>query len=89
MERAMERIVALGGSCEEPPSLYPRPRSRGDEPPVLDWAAMQDPFGNDFCLVSEMTQEQIEAVREATEAGASTDHEWRAAAGLTWAPARR
>ena len=28
--------VALGGSVKKPPSLYPRPGSHGDEPPVLD-----------------------------------------------------
>jgi hypothetical protein len=41
---------------------------------------MQDPFGNEFCLVNELTKTQIEAVMRATEAGASTDEEWRAAA---------
>ena len=83
MDRAIERIVALGGSVKKPPSLYPRPGSHGDEPPVLDWAVMQDPFGNEFCLVSELTDVEIEAVLQATRAGASTDHEWRVAAGRT------
>jgi predicted enzyme related to lactoylglutathione lyase len=83
MDRAIERIVGLGGSIKKPPSLYPRPGSRGDEPPVIDWAVMQDPFGNEFCLVSDLTQAEIDAVLEATVAGASTDHEWRLAAGRT------
>lgn len=81
VDRAIEQILALGGSVKKPPSLYPRPGSHGDEPPILDWAVMQDPFGNEFCLVSELTQEEIAAVLAATKAGASTDHEWRVAAG--------
>jgi len=82
-DRAIEQIVALGGSVKKPPTLYPRPGSHGDQPPVIDWAVMQDPFGNEFCLVSELTQEEIDAVLDATKAGASTDHEWRVAAGRT------
>jgi hypothetical protein len=41
---------------------------------------MQDPFGNEFCLVDDLTDDQIDAVEEATKNGASTDEEWRAAA---------
>lgn len=80
-DRAIERILAIGGTLKKPPSLYPRPGSHGDEPPVLDWAVMQDPFGNEFCLVTPLTDEEAEAVLEATRRGASTDREWRAAAG--------
>jgi len=83
MDRAIEQIVALGGSVKKPPSLYPRPRSHDDEPPVIDWAVMQDPFGNEFCLVSELTQDEIDEVLKATQTGASTDREWRVAAGRT------
>lgn len=83
VDRAIEQIVALGGSVKKSPTLYPRPGSHGNDPPVIDWAVMQDPFGNEFCLVSELIQEEIEAVLEATKAGASTDHEWRVAAGRT------
>lgn len=83
IDRAIEQIVALGGSVKKPPSLYPRPGSHGDEPPVLDWAVMRDPFGNEFCLVSELTQGEIGAVLEATKTGASSDHDWRVAAGRT------
>jgi catechol 2,3-dioxygenase-like lactoylglutathione lyase family enzyme len=80
MDQAISQIVAVGGSVKKPPSLYPRPGSHGDEPPIIDWAVMQDPFGNEFCLVDELTKTQIEAVMRATEAGASTDEEWRVAA---------
>ena len=83
VDRAIEAIIALGGSVKKPPSLYPRPGSHGDEAPVIDWAVMQDPFGNEFCLVSELAPDEIDAVLEATKAGASTDHEWRVAAGRT------
>ncbi len=83
MDRAIEDIIALGGSVKKPPTLYPRPGSHGDEPPVIEWAVMQDPFGNEFCLVSELGQEEIKAVLKASKAGASTDHGWRVAAGRT------
>jgi hypothetical protein len=41
---------------------------------------MQDPFGNEFCLVDDLTEAQIDSVVDATKRGASTDEEWRAAA---------
>ncbi len=81
IDRAIEKIVGLGGRIKKPPSLYPRPGSHGDEPPAIDWAVMEDPFGNEFCLVSDLTDAEIAAVLEATRRGASTDHEWRVAAG--------
>jgi len=81
IDPAIEQIVALGGRVKKPASLYPRPGSHGDEPPEIDWAVMQDPFGNEFCLVSELTQAEIDAVLEATRAGAASDREWRVAAG--------
>ncbi len=83
IDQAIPQIIELGGSVKKAPSLYPRPGSRGDESPVIDWAVMQDPFGNEFCLVSELTAEEIAAVLQATRAGATTDHQWRLAAGRT------
>ena len=80
VDRAIEAIVALGGSVKKAPSLYPRPGSHGDHRPLIDWAVMQDPFGNEFCLVHEITEEQSWA---AMSSGATTDHEWRIAAGQT------
>ena len=80
IDNAIEQIVALGGSVKKSPSLYPRPGSHGDEPPIIDWAVMQDPFGNEFCLVDELTEEQAKAAMTAT---AHTDDEWRLAAGVT------
>ncbi|MGI9585331.1 MAG: VOC family protein [Acidimicrobiia bacterium] len=81
IDEAIKDIVELGGSLKKPPSLYPRPRSQGDDPPLIDWAVMQDPFGNEFCLVDELTQEQSQRAMAATDA--TTDHQWRTAAGLT------
>ena len=81
IDEAIERIVALGGSVKKPPSLYPRPGSQGEERPVIDWAVMQDPFGNEFCLVSNLTEPQSAAAMAAVEA--TTDQEWRAAAGVS------
>lgn len=81
IDEAITRILALGGSVKKPPSLYPRPGSHGNEPPIIDWAVMQDPFGNEFCLVQALSEEQSEAAMAATDA--STDQEWRAAAGQT------
>lgn len=80
IDRAIEAILALGGTLKKPPSLYPRPGSHGDEPPLIDWAVMQDPFGNEFCLVDNLTEDQI---RAAMDADATTDREWRLAAGIS------
>ena len=80
-DRAIERILALGGTLKKAPSLYPRPGSHGDELPELDWAVMQDPFGNEFCLVSVLTEDEARAAMDAFAGGASTDHAFRVAAG--------
>ncbi len=81
VDRAVERIVAIGGAVKKPPSIYPRPGSFPGRRPVIDWAVMTDPFGNEFCLVSELTEKETRDVAAAE--GASTDAEWRAAAGRT------
>ena len=41
---------------------------------------MQDPFGNEFCLVDNLTKE---ASLAAMAADVASDHEWRVAAGVT------
>src|SRR5918995_330152 len=61
IDKAIEKIVALGGRVKKPPSLYPRPGSHGEEPPRIDWAVMQDPFGNEFCLVDPLSMNQSKA----------------------------
>ena len=80
VDRAIEEIIELGGTLKKPPSLYPRPGSHGDQRPVIDWAVMQDPFGNEFCLVDDLTHDQSQAAMQASEA--TTDNQWRAAAGV-------
>jgi hypothetical protein len=81
IDEAIMQIVELGGRVKKAPSLFPRPRSHGGHRPLIDWAVMQDPFGNEFCLVDELTLEQSQAALAAVDA--TTDPEWRAAAGVT------
>lgn len=80
MDNAIEDIVAIGGSLKKPPSLYPRPGSHGDEPPAIDWAVMQDPFGNEFCIVELLTPTQQDA---AMASAATDDQALRVAAGAS------
>jgi hypothetical protein len=47
---------------------------------------MQDPFGNEFCLISLLAAEQAQAVQAAGQSGNGDDHPWRVIAGRT--PAR-
>ena len=81
VDRAVEQIIRLGGTLRKAPSIYPRPGSFPGRRPVIDWAVMRDPFGNEFCLVSELTREEPAAVEAVGHA--ATDREWRAAAGRT------
>lgn len=81
VDEAIEQTARLGGSVKKEPSIYPRPGSFPGKPPVIDWAVMTDPFGNAFCLVSELTDDESRRAEQATHA--TTDREWRAAAGRT------
>ena len=83
IDTAVPRILELGGTVKKLPSLYPRPGSYPDSSPVIDWAVMQDPFGNEFCLVDDLTEQQSGAAVQAALQGATTDQDIRAAAGLT------
>ncbi len=78
MDNAVQAIVALGGRVKKSPSLYPRPGSYGDEAPRIDWTVMQDPFGNEFCIVEMLTPDQSAA---AMSAGMADDHALRVAVG--------
>lgn len=80
MDTAVADIVAIGGRVKKPPSLYPRPGTHGDEPPAIDWAVMQDPFGNEFCIVEHLSLEQVEA---ALAADTADDQQLRVAAGVS------
>jgi predicted enzyme related to lactoylglutathione lyase len=43
---AVRRIEEIGGTTLRPPELY-----QPDGIDMLEWAVMQDPFGNRFCLI--------------------------------------
>ena len=81
LDRAIDRIIALGGTLKKIPSVAPRP-GRGDLHPVVDWAVMQDPFGNEFCLIDRLNRQQIEQVLAAAKDGVVDDHALRVAAGV-------
>jgi catechol 2,3-dioxygenase-like lactoylglutathione lyase family enzyme len=83
VDAAIQAIVAIGGSTKKLPSIYPRPGALPGRRPLIDWAVMRDPFGNEFCLVENLTRDQSEAVLSAAEAGVTDDHEFRVAAGVT------
>lgn len=50
---AAEQIEAVGGTVLKGPAIY-----RVDGEPVLEWAVMQDPFGNDFCIIRYPVEQQ-------------------------------
>ena len=72
-----------GGTVKKRPNLNPRPGSQGNDKPAIDWAVMQDPFGNEFCLVHDLTKDQSAAAMAAAERGAKDDRALREAAGQT------
>ena len=83
IDDAVERITDIGGSVRKPPSLYPRPGKYDGEVPLIDWAVMRDPFGNEFCLVFNLTDQQSADAVAAYDSGVSDDHGFRVAAGVT------
>jgi len=87
VDTAISEIEAIGGKLKKEPSIYPRPHSYERERPSIDWAVMQDPFGNEFCLISVLTPEESRAVAQAGERGNGDDHHWRVVAGRTAARA--
>lgn len=50
---AAEQIEQIGGVMVRPPGLYPN-----ESHPVLEWAVMEDPFGNEFCIIRWPLDEQ-------------------------------
>lgn len=83
IDRAIGEVEAIGGRLKRTPSVYPRPGSYPGEPPRIDWAVAQDPFGNEFCLITVLSPDQVGAVEEAARRGPGDDHHWRVAAGRT------
>ncbi len=80
VDEAIAKIEAIGGRLKYPPTVYPVPRQYEDARPLIDWAVMQDPFGNEFCLVRVLTREERQALREAAAHGPADDAHWRAVA---------
>lgn len=83
VDSAINRVEAIGGRLKKQPSIYPRPHSHQGELPTIDWAVMQDPFGNEFCVISVLTSDEVQAVTRAAENGDGDDDHWRAVAGRT------
>jgi len=80
IDKAVAHILQLGGKVKKRPIISPRPST--GELPIIDWAVIQDPFGNEFCLVDRLSREQIASVMAAAEQGVSDDHDLRVAAGV-------
>jgi hypothetical protein len=50
----VEQASAIGATLVRPVGSYPDNNPMlTDDKPVLEWAAMADPFGNEFCLVND------------------------------------
>lgn len=81
VDAAIDQVIDIGGTLKKAPTIYPRPLSYGDEPAAIDWAVMQDPFGNEFCVISMLSQQESQAVAEAGATAPGDDDHWRAAAG--------
>ena len=48
VERAVNEVLGLGGSVIKEPGIFP------ETDPLLEWAVMADPSGNEFCLIREL-----------------------------------
>ena len=81
VDAANRQIVAIGGRMKRPPVIYPKPSIQPGEKPRIDWSVMQDPFGNEFCVISRLTREQSAAVMRVADTGEDDDTALRAAAG--------
>jgi predicted enzyme related to lactoylglutathione lyase len=46
--RAVDEVLKLGGSVIKEPALWP------ETDPLLEWAIVADPSGNEFCLIREL-----------------------------------
>lgn len=48
VERAVNEVLGLGGSVIKEPGIFP------ETDPLLEWAVVADPSGNEFCLIREL-----------------------------------
>lgn len=83
LDRAVAQVEAIGGTLKFGPILYPRPGAYDGEQPLLDWAVLRDPFGNEFCLTTLLTREQSEAAAALPPDRWTNTHALRRAAGVT------
>lgn len=81
VDTAVAEVEAIGGRLKKPAAIYPRPHSFAGEPPAIDWAVMQDPFGNEFCVISVLSPDESQAVDEAGRLAGGDDDHWRTIAG--------
>lgn len=81
VDKAVAEIEAIGGRLKRAPTIYPRPGSFPGVDPTIDWSVMQDPFGNEFCVISVLSREESAAVLAAAHESDCDDARWRAAAG--------
>jgi predicted enzyme related to lactoylglutathione lyase len=77
---AIAQVERFGGRLKYPPTLYPVAHAYEGARPLIDWAVMQDPFGNEFCLVRELTRAERRALAAAAEHGPAADAHWRTVA---------
>lgn len=80
VDAAIGEIEAIGGRLKYPPTVYPVPHEYEGARPLIDWAVMQDPFGNEFCLVRPLSRTERDALKVAAEQGPADDAHWRAVA---------
>ena len=80
VDTAIAQIERIGGRLKYPPTVFPVPHAYEGARPLIDWAVMQDPFGNEFCLVRELTRTERTALEAAAEQGPADDAHWRAVA---------
>ncbi len=80
VDEANRRIEAIGGTLKRPPVIYPKWTLAPGETPRIDWSVMQDPFGNEFCVIRPLTPEQSDAVVRLADTGEEDDDVLRAAA---------
>jgi len=48
VERAVSEVLGLGGSVIKEPGIFP------ETDPLIEWAVVADPSGNEFCLIREL-----------------------------------
>jgi predicted enzyme related to lactoylglutathione lyase len=77
---AITQIEAIGGRLKYPPTVYPVPHAYDGAKPLIDWAIMQDPFGNEFCLIRPLTRAERDALAVAAQKGFADDAHLRAIA---------